>query len=212
MSTRIQSRSDLHLARKVWHAGMGTLIVGLYLFTGMSRVTGVSILACALGLDLFLETLRLRSPSINRAVLRVWAPFIRQCEVNRMSGTPYYIGAACLTIAIFPKEIAALSILLLAWGDPIASLFGVLFGDRSVRFANGKSLIGTLAGVIACLVVATVFLRVYPFAPFEYLALVVVAGLAGGTAEMLPLEIDDNFSIPTVSGFALWLTYIVLGI
>lgn len=212
MLSKIQARSDLHLARKVWHSIMGTVIVGIYLFSGMSRVTAVSILATVLGMDLFLETLRLRSPSINQAILKVWAPFIRRCEVDRISGIPFYVGASCLAIAIFPKEIAALSILLLAWGDPIASLFGILFGDRSIRFANGKSLIGTAAGVLTCLIVSSAFLSAYPYSVGEYLALVLVGGIAGGTAEMLPLEIDDNFSIPMVSGFGLWLTYIVLGI
>jgi dolichol kinase len=211
-SSRIQARTDLHLARKVWHATMGMVIVGIYLFSGMSRITAVTILASVLGLDLFMETLRLRSPRLNQAILKVWGPFIRKCEVNRISGIPFYVGAACLAIAIFPKEIAALSILLLAWGDPIASLFGILYGDRGPRFANGKSLVGTVAGVIACLMVASVFLGAYSFTAFEYLALVAVGGLTGGTAEMLPLEVDDNFSIPMVSGFSLWLAYIVLGI
>ena len=191
---------------------MGMVIVGIYLFSGMSRVTAVTILASVLGFDLFIETLRLRSPTLNQAVLKIWGPFIRRCEVNRISGIPYYVGAACLAIAIFPKEVAAVSIMLLAWGDPIASLFGILYGDRSVRFSNGKSLIGTLAAVLACVIVSSIFWTAFSFNPLEYVALVLVGGIAGGTAEMLPFEIDDNFSIPMVSGFALWLTYIVLGI
>jgi dolichol kinase len=44
------------------------------------------------------------------------------------------------------------------------------------------------------------------------LILSLVGGIAGGTAELLPLEVDDNFSIPVVSGFVLWLTFIVLGL
>jgi len=44
------------------------------------------------------------------------------------------------------------------------------------------------------------------------IALTVMGGLAGGGAELLPLEVDDNFSIPIVSGFVLWLAFILLGI
>ncbi len=209
---RIHARTDLHLARKVWHATMGMVIVGIYLFSEMSRSTAVVILTSALGLDLVVETLRLRSPQLNQVMMKVWGPFIRKCEIDRISGIPYYVGASALAIAVFPKEVAALSILFLAWGDPLASVFGILFGDRSLRFSNGKSLIGTIAGVLTCTTVAAVFLSAYSFAPSEYLALVLIGGLAGGLAEMLPLEIDDNFSIPMVSGFALWLAYIVFGI
>ena len=39
-----------------------------------------------------------------------------------------------------------------------------------------------------------------------------LGGLIGGTVEMLPLDVDDNFSIPVVSGFAMWLLFIVMGI
>ena len=49
-------------------------------------------------------------------------------------------AAALLTIAIFPKPIATLSILYLALGDPIASLFGILYGGKGPRFrAEGRA-------------------------------------------------------------------------
>jgi dolichol kinase len=37
-------------------------------------------------------------------------------------------------------------------------------------------------------------------------------GVAGGGAEMIPLDIDDNFSIPLVSGLALWMAFVVFGV
>jgi dolichol kinase len=37
-----------------------------------------------------------------------------------------------------------------------------------------------------------------PLLPSVFISL--AGGVAGGGAEMLPLEIDDNFSIPVVSG------------
>lgn len=37
-------------------------------------------------------------------------------------------------------------------------------------------------------------------------------GFAGGGAEMIPLDIDDNFSIPLVSGLALWVAFVVFGV
>ncbi len=209
---RLHLRSDLHLARKVWHMGMGLLVVAVYLLTDMSRSTGVMILGSVLGLNLLIETLRLRNPALNQKVLAFMGPIMRSCEVNRFSGTPYYVSAALLAIAIFPKPIAALSILYLAFGDPIASLFGILYGSKSIRFGNGKSLIGSAAGVAACVLVTFVFLSAYSLSSFDLVALVVVGGLAGGLAELLPLEVDDNFSIPMVSGCVLWLAFIVLGV
>jgi diacylglycerol kinase (CTP) len=209
---RLHLRSDLHLTRKLWHMSMGLLVVLVYTLSGMSRGTGVLILGSILGLDLMLETLRLRVPSINERVVRFMGPVMRSCEVNRVSGTPYYISAMILAIAIFPQPIAILSILYLAFGDPIASVFGILYGDRSIRMSNGKSLVGSAAGVLTCMLVTAVFLSGYHLPESTVLALTAIGGIAGGCAELLPLEVDDNFSIPIISGFGLWLAFILLTI
>lgn len=205
---RLHLRSDLHLARKTWHMFMGLLIAIIYQ-SGMSRSTAVITLGCALGLDLLVETIRLKVPSFNEKVLRLWGPVMRSCEVDRFSGTPYYIAAAILAIGLFPKPIAVLSILYLAFGDPMASIFGILFGKKSLKLANGKSLIGTAAGVLTCTLVSLLFLSNSQF-PWEMVwTLSLIGGLAGGAAELLPLEVDDNFSIPIVSGFVLWFGFLL---
>lgn len=211
-------RSDLHLSRKVFHMGMGLFILGVYLMMGLTRTEGLMILGFFLALNLTVETLRLRIPSFNAKFIKAWGPLLRTCETNRYSGTPYYIASTMIAIAIFPKPVAVLAIAFLAIGDPFASFFGILYGDKSIRFSNGKSLIGTLAGVVACALTAAVLLRVSePIFQLgltleHQLILSILGGLAGGFAELLPLEVDDNFSIPVVSGFALWLLFVVLGV
>src|SRR4051794_10570141 len=83
-SVRLPYRSDLHLARKAWHMTMGLIIVSIYL-SGMSRSTAVTILGSALGLDLILELSRLRVPSINEKILKIWGPFMRSHELTQLS-------------------------------------------------------------------------------------------------------------------------------
>jgi dolichol kinase len=210
-------RSDLHLARKAWHALMGLFMVGVYM-AGLTRSQGVLVLGSFLGLCLIVETARLRIPSFNEIVMKFWGPLMRSCEVNRYSGTPYYIASSLIAVGIFPKAIAALAIAFLAVGDPIASLFGILYGDKSIRFSNGKSLIGTAAGMIACALIAFIFLQFMNQTQFlelrfeHLLILSAIGGLGGGGAELLPMEVDDNFAIPIVSGFVLWLAFIGMGI
>jgi diacylglycerol kinase (CTP) len=211
-SVQLHVRHDLHLARKAWHMMMGLILVGVYLGTGMSRTTGVIILSCFLGFDVLVETIRLRVPSVNEKMMRVWQPFMRSCEVNRVSGIPYYIAAALIAVGVFPKPIAALSILFLAFGDPMASLVGILYGKNSLKFAGGKSLVGTAAGVLVCMSIAFALLSLLPLTLAQWIGLSVIGGLAGGTAELLPVEIDDNFTIPVVSGFVLWLAMLLMGV
>lgn len=208
---RLHVRTDLHLVRKVWHMTMGVLISMLY-WNGMERATGVMILGSILGFNLVMETLRLRIPSVNARFMKGLSLIMRSCEVNRFSGIPFYLLSALIAVAIFPKPIAVLSILYLACGDPVASLFGILYGHKSLRLANGKSLVGTAAGIAVCMLVTLVFASQFGFTEAQLAAVTVFGGIAGGTAELLPLEVDDNFSIPVISGFALWMIFIVAGV
>ncbi len=213
VGSKLPVRSDLHLARKVWHMSMGLLVVLIYALSGMSQSMGAFLLGIALTFFVVVESIRLMNPSFNEISIKVMKPFMRAKEVNQLSGAPYYLCAAMLSIGIFPKPIAVLSVLYLAFGDPIASLFGILFGDHGPKFANNrKSLIGTAAAVATCMLVTLFYMGSFGLS-FALLALIsVIGGIAGGFAEVLPLEVDDNFSIPLVSGFILWLAFIILGI
>lgn len=202
-------RSDLHIARKIWHMGMGLFMALAYSYW-MSRGTAVLLLGIFLSLFLMIEVARLKWPVINRISLKLMGSLMRSHEIDKISGTPFYIGGVLVAVVIFPKSIAILSILLLAFGDPIASFFGVLYGDRSIRFSNGKSLIGSLAGVIACLAVSLIYLAGFPYPTQTVFILAAVGGLVGGLTELLPIDVDDNFSIPVISGFSLWFAHIVI--
>jgi len=208
---RLHFRSDLHLLRKAWHMIMGLVIVFIYM-AGCSRGTGVIILGSVLGFDLLMETTRLRTPSLNHKLLKFWGPFLRAHEVNRFSTLPHYVSAAMIAIGIFPKPVAILSLLYLACGDPMASLFGILYGHLGRRFSNGKSWIGTAAGVLVCSLTTLIYLKTLGVPENALLWITLVGGLAGGLAELLPLDIDDNFTIPVISGFVLWFAFLYFGI
>lgn len=208
---RLHARNDLHLMRKAWHMTMGMTIAYLYL-AGMSRGSAVVILACILGWDLAMETARLRVPAFNEKIMRIVGPLMRSCEVDRISGIPHYLASCILAIGLFPRPVAILSILFLAVGDPIASLMGIRFGHHGPRFKSGKSLIGTASGVATCMILAFVFMRSMQVPTAPAAAVAMVGGLAGGTAELLPVDLDDNFTIPVVSGFALWLSFMIFGV
>ncbi len=215
ISFRLSLRGDLHLLRKMWHVTMGSMIAFLY-WGGIQRWVGVGMLMTVFLVNIAVETLRLKHPGLNEKVLRFWGPLMRSCEVNRISGVAPYLASAALAIAFFPKAIAILSILFLAVGDPIASLLGVMYGQYGYRFSNGKSALGTLAGVLSCIALAMCFGITQGWAqaasPIGLLAFSLWAGLAGGAAELLPLEMDDNFTIPIVSGLLSWFAALVFNI
>lgn len=207
---RLQQRTNLHLTRKVWHLTMGVLILAVYSSLHMNRWTASVTLASLLACALLFERTRLRNRHFNQMVARLFSPIMRACEMDRVSGIPAYLGGVFVAVLIFPEPVAIASILCLAVADPMASLVGILYGDRTIRFSNGKSLAGTLAGILA-----SAFVLFAVFAglglPLSALAWIVAIGaVAGGTAELLPLGIDDNFSIPVLTGFTVWLAYLLV--
>lgn len=208
---RLRLRNDLHLARKTWHCAMGVFMALVY-GLGTPKLLCIFMLTGALTFFLTAEYARLRFPRLNAFAIRVMGPIMRRNEVNRVSGTPFYIGSVLLSVAIFPKPIAILSILFLAIGDPISSIFGILWGHKGIRFSNGKSLIGTAAGMGVCSLIAFIYLMYIGLPVGSSLFISLAGGFAGGGAEMIPLDIDDNFSIPLVSGLALWVSFLFFGV
>jgi dolichol kinase len=190
---------------------MGLFMVFIYLI-GTPKLVCVLLLLSGLAFTLTLEYGRLRFPRLNEWAIKAMGPLMRKSEVSKVSGTPFYVGSVLLSVIIFPKSIAILSILFLAIGDPISSVFGILYGDLGPRFSNGKSLIGTAAGMGICCLITFVYFVMNQNTIGASALIALAGGIAGGGAEMIPLDIDDNFSIPLVSGLALWVTYLFVGI
>jgi diacylglycerol kinase (CTP) len=208
---RLRLRNDLHITRKIWHCGMGLFMAFVYA-VGTPKPFCILLLVSGLTFFLTAEYTRLRFPRFNKVAIKCMGPVMRSNEVNRMSGSPFYVGSVLLCVLVFPKPIAILSMLFLAIGDPIASIFGIVWGDLGPRFGNGKSLIGTAAGMGICAIITFIYLVFTTVPTVPALCIALAGGLAGGGAEMLPLEIDDNFSIPIVSGLALWVAFLLFGV
>jgi dolichol kinase len=146
------------------------------------------------------ELARRQSVKFNKMVLKVMLPLMRKSEIKGVAGvTPLIISVNILTL--FPTWIVNLSLWFLAFADPIASLFGVLFGRT--KLISGKSLEGSAAAFIVCsmityLTYSQVIVDVFMF------------GLFGALAELLPIgPLDDNLTMPLVTAMLL-LGYSVL--
>lgn len=206
----LPARTDLHLARKAWHIIMGLAIVSCYL-AGMSQETALGILTPFFLWSITMEYLRLKNPSINEKCVKYFSLVIRSHEINQISGVPFYIASCIFAIAIFPKPVAILSMFYLVFGDPIASLVGILYSNRSIKIFNGtKSLHGTAAGFSVCALITWIYLQYTGMQGLDVIRLSLLGGFAGSLAELVPLEVDDNFSIPVISGFIMWAGFIAM--
>jgi dolichol kinase len=202
----LRHRSDLHLPRKFFHMSGAITFLFPYLFLGFSRETMAAILGTVLAVVMSIEYARSRWEWVNSVAVRVMGPVMRDTEVNQLTGIPFYMASCLFAFLIFPRHVTVLAVLYLALGDPSSSFFGVLYGRNKI-FPN-KSLQGTLGGFVVCSVATFAYLRWQGFPPEKVLLLSLIGGFAGAVSELLPLNIDDNFAIPVVSGalmlLALW--------
>ena len=206
----LHHRSDLHLARKCFHMSGGLVFLSLYLGLGFSKDYMAAIIGAILAGVMSLEYARARSEWVNALAVKVMGPVMRDTEVNQLTGIPFYMASCLFAFLIFPHHVAVLSILYLAFGDPSSSFFGVLYG-RSKIFPN-KSLQGTLGGFLVCFTVTLIYFLWQQIPPEKLLMLTLLGGFAGCLAELLPLNVDDNFSIPLVSGILMLIAFWCAGI
>jgi diacylglycerol kinase (CTP) len=196
---KLPSRSDLHLTRKLWHMGMGSIGLIMYLqfklFTANSWGWGLCILAL---LAFAMETVRLRNANLNKTILKMFSPFLRQDEQNHYSGLPFYALGCGLSLLFFREDIALLSILFLVFADPISSIMGILYGKTKI--IHGKSLEGTLAGFVTCYIISLVYSLGTKDGGFHFILFAALSAAFCALVELISLKIDDNLTIPLFSG------------
>lgn len=115
---------------------------------------------------------------------------IRHHEKANFTGATYILGSSILTILIFDKSIAILAILFIVVGDTAGAIVGRIWGRR--RFRN-KTLEGSASFFIACCIAAL-------FVPGIPWWLKIVGALIATIVEALTIYIDDNLTVPIISG------------
>ena len=118
-----------------------------------------------------------------------------------LTGSTWVFVGALITIILVPQPFSLLALFFLAFGDPLAALVGIKF--PFIKIGN-KTLSGSLACFIMCLFVGLVL-------NFEISSQVILIGAFTATiAELYSIKINDNISIPVLSGCAMYLGSIVV--
>jgi dolichol kinase len=119
-----------------------------------------------------------------------------QSELFGFAAAPLYFAFGIVTtLLLFPTHAGGAAIAMFCLGDSAASLFGGMI-TTSLPFNKGKTIEGSLAGFFFAFLAGTFFVS-------PQLALVGAA--IAMTIEVLPLPINDNVSVPILTGAALTL-------
>jgi diacylglycerol kinase (CTP) len=203
----LKNRSDLHVARKIWHMSSVFMMFAAWMFLPY----WVSMTLLIVGWLLFVpvDFLRQKNPEINRSLMSVFRPIMRSSELNRLAGTTYLITGTLLITLFFNKGVVALSLLFLAFADPIASYVGIKYGKD--KLFGHKSVQGFIAAFVVCAVLCYAFLFHSQVQEYIWMASL-LAGLIGALAELIPLaKLDDNFTMPVVSSIGLTVLFYFFG-
>ena len=191
----MKTKADLHLIRKLWHVATG--LSALFLTYQLSFTwKAAAAVSGAIGLfSLLIEVIRLNNDRFNKLFHSKFKLILREAEKSRPSGLMYYAFGVSLTFVLYDWNVSIISILLLIFADPFASLFGVLFGRHKIL--KDKSLEGTVACLVISCFIGWIY---YSLNSISFnLTQIFIIGLAGAIGELFTI-IDDNLSLPVVAG------------
>ena len=183
---------DSELKRKLFHE-IGLLIpISYFFYDKKDAIFGMSILVL---IFVFVEFLRLRYNFGNELIPKVVGKTVRDYEKIDLSAATYFIISSFFTVLLFEKYVAIAAISYNSIGDLFSAIIGKNYGK--IKYRGGrKSIEGSLACFVSCLLVGLLILS-----PF----MAISGALAATFAEGYLIKVNDNLSIPIVSGIVLTL-------
>ncbi|PLW79642.1 hypothetical protein C0585_06625 [Candidatus Woesearchaeota archaeon] len=192
---QISGKIHLEIKRQIFHLLFGLVLAVLYYFEHIGpRDIFFAIIAASI---VILIHKKKKIKYINFFIRHFERPDIKYEGLGALN---FLIGSF-LTMIIFGfnKDIVTASILILSVGDSISPLIGLKYGKTSIKIFNEKKLIeGTIAGIIFSTLAASVVVpMIHAF----------IASLFAMVLEAVEFKyrIDDNLSIPLISGVILTL-------
>lgn len=171
------------LKRKLFHILILLVILGYSLIEkNYNKQIALISLVALLGLFLLAEYFRLelgwRIP--------IFDHIIRAKEREHYYGVIYFLSATIICLAVFDFKVALAALLMTAFGDMSAALFGKKFGK--ILLFKKKTLFGTLTELIVNIIVGFFILtNIYIILAMAFVATFV---------ETFISELDDNLLVP----------------
>ena len=150
----------------------------------------------------FIEVFRSQSSFISKFFEKYLFFMMRSFEKHgSLTGSTWVFVGALITIILVPQPFSLLALFFLTFGDTLAALVGMKF--PFIKIGN-KTLSGSFACFIMCLFVGIIL-------DFEISSEIILIGAFTATiAELTSIKINDNISIPVLSGCAMYLGSIVV--
>ncbi len=202
--TVLHKRSDLHILRKLWHMSTGTLGLFIFLHSGQSQNFWATVILLIALAGFSMDLVRNKVPVLNKLVIKFMGPLMRRSEKDGVSGLPFYALGVSLSLFFYSRDIAIVSTMFLVFSDPLSSFFGILYGKDKIL--PNKSLQGAVAGFFTCYLITLFYAMNTSELGTHLLIFAIVSGVIGSASELASaFNIDDNLTIPVISGLGMTL-------
>jgi dolichol kinase len=170
----VREGSTYYWDRRLSHLSAASIIPLLGLAVGYEYARAMAIIGTVVLVGG--EATRLLIPSVNAWFIEWLGMLLKPGEEHKVTAATYLVVTSLVMLLVFDLEIAALALLFLAFGDPLAGLVGKRFGrlrwdrwfKKELASTSGKSAEGALAFLVGSLSIATllwtkdVYLTLWP--------------------------------------------------
>lgn len=180
-----------------WRTLMRPLAILIPIFYILFGKKIILILIGVVGLiSILIDLSRLSFKKFNFLLLK--GLIIKKKEKKVFSSITFFLLASFVSLLIFEKNIAFITIIFLIFGDLASKFLGILFGRKRLF---KKTLEGALANFVSCLLFG--FLATYLWElPF---LVILVGAMTASIVEAVPTGVDDNFTVSLISGSVMYL-------
>ena len=198
---------DLHptnFKRSFVHLLSGLLVVAAFIFVFTERSAQITASAFVVW-AWSLEAARRVSPTVNAWCMWFFGPIARDHEHYKINSATWYGTALCVLAFTAFGPGGVLGLLALAVGDPAAGIVGRRWGHIRI---GGKSLEGSIAFALFSGLAGSIYLFGSGSRdPNELLGVALLGGVVGAVVELLSTRLEDNFTIPVFTAWALQLAW-----
>lgn len=183
----------MKIYRKIWR------FVGLIfpiLYYPFSKKNILIFIGTILLVFSLIELIRFYNKKFNTFLFTKIRTILKEKEKNRISATTWFILGAFITISLFDKNIAILTLVISTIGDAFAEYFGEKYGRTKVL---NKTTEGSFAFFVSSFTAGLILMKILKI----NFSIILIGSLIAALVELFSYKIDDNFTVPVITGLLL---------
>ena len=186
--------------RKFIHV-LSAIIPLCHIYVFKEKIDMILFLSLMLIFCFFIENAR-NNPQSNKVFKKYLFFMMRNFEKKgSLTGATWVFVGSLLSIIIVPSPFCIIALFFLSFGDTFAAIIGIKYPYFKI---GEKTLSGSFACFIACLGVGFILNQKLD------IEILIFGALVASVVELISFNINDNVSIPLVSGCAMYIVSMII--